>query len=150
MACFRLVLHCVLLFSLACAPAGGASCDLLIISESGARASLRVEVADTAALRERGLMFRKTLGDDRGMLFVFPHERILNFWMKNTPIPLSIAYISSGGVINEILDMDPLDTSVTYPSSRPARYALEVNRGWFGHKGITPGSRVILDGCLGK
>ncbi len=150
MACFRLVLPSILLFTLACPPAGGTSCELIIIGETGARASLRVEVADTAALRERGLMFRKTLGDDRGMLFVFPHERPLNFWMKNTSIPLSIAFISSGGVINEILDMDPLDTSVTYPSSRPARYALEVNRGWFGKKGITSGSRVIFDGCLGK
>jgi len=95
-------------------------------------------------------MFRKNLPSDAGMLFVFESEQRLSFWMRNTYIPLSIAYIDARGVIREILDMAPLDDSVTYPSRYPVKYALEVNRGWFASRGITPGCRVIFNGCLGK
>lgn len=102
-----------------------------------------VELAVTPAERARGLMFRESLPAGRGMLFVFESEQPLSFWMRNTSVPLSIAYIDSNGVITDILDMEPFDlTSV--PSSRPARYALEVNRGEFRKKGIRPGNRVIL------
>ena len=102
-----------------------------------------VELAVTPAERARGLMFRESLPKNRGMLFVFESEQPLSFWMQNTSVPLSIAYIGDDGIIIDILDMKPFDlTSV--PSSRPARYALEVNRGEFRKKGIRPGNRVIL------
>ncbi|MBN1534921.1 MAG: DUF192 domain-containing protein [Spirochaetes bacterium] len=95
-------------------------------------------------------MFRKGLDKNRGMIFMYSSEEYLTFWMKNTYIPLSIAYISGEGVIHEIYDMKPLDTSIVYPSRLPARYALEVNRGWFREHGITQGCRVNLYGCFGK
>jgi uncharacterized membrane protein (UPF0127 family) len=89
-------------------------------------------------------MYRKTLADGRGMLFVFDRDQIMSFWMKNTLIPLSIAFISKDGRILEIRDMEPLDeTSVR--SGRSARYALEAPRGWFGRAGIKTGDMVVLD-----
>ncbi len=130
--------------------AGTNTCRMMIINTRGIRVPLNVEIANTEPLKEKGLMHRKEMGQDRGMLFVFDREQILNFWMKNTFIPLSIAYISKIGVINEIHDMKPLDISVTYPSSMPAQYALEVNRGWFARNKIEKGCRMVLDGCISK
>lgn len=112
--------------------------------------SLHVEIADNNTSRQTGLMFRKSLAEDSGMLFVFENEQRLNFWMKNTYIPLSIAYIDKYGFIKDILSMKPLDISRTYPSSVPAMYALEVNEGWFKKNNITAGCRINLNGCLGK
>jgi len=126
------------------------ACGLTIINGAGASIRLRAEIADTEDLRLTGLMNRRSLGANDGMLFVFDREQMLNFWMKNTSIPLSIAYIGSDGVIRVILDMKPFDISVTYPSTRPALYALEMNRGWFVKNNIRAGSRLVLDGCLGK
>lgn len=123
---------------------------IIIINTLGRQVPLAIEIADTETLRAKGLMYRKSMEQDGGMLFVFDREQKLNFWMKNTYIPLSIAYISKIGVINEIRDMAPLDTSVTYPSAMPARYALEVNRGWFEKNKITKGCRIVLDGCFSK
>jgi uncharacterized protein len=124
--------------------------NLVIINAGGKQVPLNVEIADTEPMRMKGLMDRKEMRRDSGMLFVFDREEKLNFWMKNTYIPLSIAYISKTGVINEIRDMKPLDTSMTYPSAIPARYALEVNRGWFEENNITKGCRIALDGCISK
>lgn len=84
------------------------------------------------------------------MLFVFPGERHRRFWMKNTYLPLSIAYVNRYGIINEIYDMEPLDSSRVYPSMYPAQYAIEVNRGWFKRNNIKKGCRVLLHGCIGK
>ncbi|MBP7736030.1 MAG: DUF192 domain-containing protein [Spirochaetes bacterium] len=123
---------------------------LMIIDTQGRQVPLIVEIADTEPLRTKGLMNRREMTQGRGMLFVFDRESRHNFWMKNTFIPLSIAYISSTGVINEIYDMKPLDTSVTYPSAMPARYALEVNQGWFRKNNIVKGCRIVLDGCISK
>ena len=75
-------------------------------------------------------MFREELPEDRGMLFVFPDERVLEFWMRNTEIPLSIAFADASGRIVRIADMEPL-SDAPVSSGAPARYALEVNRGWF-------------------
>lgn len=125
-------------------------CTLSITGTGGNVVHLLAEIADTDTLRSRGLMFRKGLDKNRGMIFMYSSEEYLTFWMKNTYIPLSIAYISGEGVIHEIYDMKPLDTSIVYPSRLPARYALEVNRGWFREHGITQGCRVNLYGCFGK
>ncbi len=111
---------------------------------------LNVEIADTPEKRMRGLMFRRYLPQNSGMLFIFSSEDYRNFWMKNTYIPLSIAYIGSDRIINEIYQMKPLDISVTYPSKLPARYSLEVNRGWFGKNNISAGGIIKFNGCFGK
>ncbi len=129
---------------------GNNAYTIMIVNTKGVPVPLHVEIADTEPLRMKGLMDRKEMGENRGMLFVFDREQILNFWMKNTHVPLSIAYISRIGMINEIRDMKPLDISVTYPSAMPALYALEVNRGWFARNNITKGCRIVLDGCFSK
>ena len=99
------------------------------------------ELADTKALRKQGLMERPALLSDHGMLFAYPDERPRSFWMKNTPLPLSIAFIDSQGRIVRMADMTPLDeTSV--PSRYPAMYALEMEQGWFLRNGISAGDRV--------
>jgi hypothetical protein len=79
---------------------------------------------------------------DRGMLFVYPNVRPRHFWMENTTIPLSIAFIDEHGVIIRIRDMRPLDRGHT-SSGLPARYALEVNQGWFDERGIIEGAEVL-------
>ncbi len=100
------------------------------------------EVAATPEQRTLGLSFRTALHPDSGMVFVFDEEQILRFWMKNTYIPLAIAFIDKNGVITDIIEMTPLDTQTRYESSRPVRYALEVNSGWFLVHGIEPGDTV--------
>ncbi len=102
---------------------------------------IRVEVADDPDERAQGLMFREQLGEDRGMLFVYPDVRARSFWMENTTIPLSIAFIDDRGAIFRIRDMKPLDRDHTY-SGLPARYALEMNRGWFEAHGVGEGAVV--------
>jgi len=121
-----------------------------LVKNAKEKIALHVYIADSPDEREKGLMFVESLPWDQGMLFVFEYERRLSFWMKNTYIPLDIAYISKNGIINEIYYMKPLDYSITYPSKKPAMYALEVNAGWFKKHGIAPGMKLDLNGCIGK
>ena len=100
-----------------------------------------VEIAETPEDRARGLMHRDSLPDDHGMLFVFDRDQQLSFWMKDTSIPLSIAYIARDGTIREIHDMEPFSLEPVR-STRSVRYALEVNRGAFEAAGIHVGDRV--------
>lgn len=109
----------------------------LMIGEHG----FSVEIADSEESRRQGLMFREKLEADHGMLFVFDEETERSFWMKDTPLPLSIAYIDSRRVIQEILPMTPFSTAPV-PSNSPAKYALEVNQGVFEQLGIEVGDRV--------
>jgi uncharacterized membrane protein (UPF0127 family) len=99
------------------------------------------EVADTPTARAQGLMFRSFLGAEQGMVFVYPRAEIRAFWMANTTVPLSIAFIDATGMIVSIRDMRPLDREHTW-SGLPAQYALEVNQGWFEQRGIEPGAKV--------
>lgn len=101
----------------------------------------RVEIANTAETRRKGLMFRTRLADSSGMIFIFVNERPVSMWMKNTHIPLSVAFIDASGRIINIENMEP-ETEETHSSNGPAKYALEMNRGWFDKHGITSGSRV--------
>lgn len=103
--------------------------------------TLQVEVADTDAERARGLMERDGLAQDHGMVFVYPDEQERGFWMKNTRIPLSIAFADAQGRIVHIADMQPLDLRTTR-SLRPAMYAVEVEQGWFAAHGVAVGSRI--------
>lgn len=104
-------------------------------------AKLQVEVADTNQTRQRGLMHRRFMAEDHGMLFVFERAERRCFWMRNTYIPLSIAYLDEYARIIDILDMKPLDES-SVCSTAPAQYALEVNQGWFERHQIKIGDRV--------
>ena len=98
-------------------------------------------------LREKGLSGRKHLPSGRGMLFIFDFQRNQSFWMKDTSIPLSIAFISAEGEILQIEQMDPGDLDPV-TSDRSAKYALEVNKGFFQENGIKPGSKVDLTNVL--
>ncbi len=118
---------------------------LTILNSLGERVPVQVEIADTPAERQQGLMGREALAEDAGMLFVFEQEQPLSFWMKDTLIPLSIAYIDGSGTIVDIQDMQPLDET-SHPSAAPAMYALEVNQGFFGEWGVTVGDMVELPG----
>ncbi len=108
-----------------------------------------VEIARTEQEKARGLMFRQKLGENEGMLFVFEQEELLSFWMKNTFLPLSIAFIDRQGKIIDIQDMEPFSLN-THRSAKPAQYALEVNKGWFGKNGIKVGDVVTIPASLRK
>ena len=128
--------------------AASGSPDLPVVTidaSGGENVEVRVEIADDFFERQRGLMDRTALGEDRGMLFVFRDEQPRSFWMKNTRIPLSIAYIDSRGRITDILDMKPLDDKPPhYVSSEPVQYALEVNQGFFEESGVEVGDSAEL------
>jgi uncharacterized protein len=104
--------------------------------------ALTAEIADTPQASENGLMFRDSLPEDRGMLFLFEKPEKASFWMRNTKIPLSIAYIDSLGKILEIKSMNPLDETLVLSSSNQVTYALEVNQGWFARHGISSGAMI--------
>lgn len=106
-------------------------------------ATVKAEVAATELERNRGLMYRTSLHDGEGMLFVFDRDQQVSFWMKNTKLPLSIAYIISDGTIIQILDLVPYSEEPR-PSSRSIRYALEVPQGWFDRAGIKVGDKVTI------
>lgn len=106
---------------------------------------LAVELAATPAARGCGLSHRDDLPQNHGMLFIFPEVRPETFWMKDTRIPLSIAFFDAAGKILSIQDMVPMQTEAQYHSSRPAKYALEVNQGWFKGHGIEAGDRVAME-----
>jgi uncharacterized membrane protein (UPF0127 family) len=102
---------------------------------------ISVEVAADDPTRRRGLMERESMPENHGMLFIFPHEKVLGFWMKNTPLALSIAYADKQGYIVRIADLEPLSTDGV-SSVRPALYALEMNRGWFKKNGVIVGDQL--------
>ena len=102
---------------------------------------IQAEVAATDASRSRGLMFRKELAPNHGMLFVFEQANVQCFWMRNTPLPLSIAFILADGTITYIADMAPM-TETSHCSTAPVRYTLEMEQGWFAKRGITAGKKI--------
>jgi uncharacterized membrane protein (UPF0127 family) len=105
-------------------------------------APLTAEIADTPQASENGLMFRDSLPEDRGMLFVFEVPKKATFWMRNTKVPLSIAFIDSAGTILEIKPMYPMDESIVPSRSDQVAYALEVNQGWFERHRISAGAKI--------
>ncbi|NLA89847.1 MAG: DUF192 domain-containing protein [Alcaligenaceae bacterium] len=104
-------------------------------------ASLIAEVADTYHSRQIGLMHRHFMPDNHGMLFVFANPQPLCFWMRNTHIPLSIAYLDEHAKVIDIFDMQPLDEN-SICSTKPAQFALEVNQGWFKRHQIKQGDAI--------
>lgn len=111
---------------------------------------LNVEIAATPETRRRGLMFRTNLGENQGMLFIFPGEERRAFWMKNTLIPLDAAFFDSDGRLVNVQTMQPQPDAEddgdyrTYPSAGPARYVVETRAGWFEERGITRYDRLVL------
>lgn len=103
---------------------------------------IRAEVAATPAQRQTGLMYRRDLDANDGMLFVFDQATPQCFWMKNTPTPLTIAFLADDGSIVNLADMAPFSED-SHCSAKPVRYTLEMNQGWFARRGIKPGFRIV-------
>ena len=103
---------------------------------------IKAEVAATYGTRMQGLMQREKMGVNDGMLFIFPDRDKQCMWMKNTLLPLSVAFIDEAGVILNVEDMKP-QTEDSHCSAKPARYALEMNLGWFKARNIKPGAKMI-------
>lgn len=128
-------------FALAFAFAAPAPAAPRFIPVKVAGHALRVEVAATVEQRMQGLMFRTKLGADDGMLFVFDEPGYHSMWMKNTPLPLSVAFVDGEGRILNILDMEP-QTLDSHYAAGPARFAIETHKGWFARRGIKAGDKV--------
>jgi len=156
----------ILLSSLAMA-AYGASCTPRRVEELDKLGTARVAikgqafelwVADDFSKQAQGLMFVTAErmaplpdGTERGMIFIFDHEQTLNFWMKNTIIPLDIAYLDADGLVVATYTMAPLDErSGQYPSGSPAKYAIEVNAGVWGRIGLHPGDAIEIPSTVLK
>lgn len=102
---------------------------------------IKAEVATKEAERQQGLMLRERMGPNEGMVFVFDAPAGVCMWMKNTYIPLSVAFIDESGKIVNIEDMQP-QTTDSHCAKKPIRYALEMNQGWFKQRNIKPGSVI--------
>ena len=138
-----LALTLAILFSASCTSKKLPTTNLTITKQDGTTINVNVEIASTPEQRNFGFMERKKIPDGTGMIFVFDHDQILSFCMKNTPHPLSIAYIDSNGKIRNLYDMTPFSLS-PIESTVSVRYALEVPQGWFSKNEITIGSTVDL------
>ena len=122
---------------------GAADCNEGHVHLSGpwGSAKFQVEVMDDEAERARGLMNRPQLAKFSAMLFVYERERILSFWMKNTLLPLTAAFVSDDGTIVNLVDMKP-QTTDSHCSEKPVRFVLEMNQGWFAKKKIGKGYQL--------
>jgi len=121
--------------------------QLPVVQLSAGMHSIRAEVAADFSTRARGLMHRASMPANSGMLFIFDEPAIHCMWMKNTLIPLSVAFLDDAGTVINIADMQP-HSEQSHCAARQARYALEMNRGWFAARGVKPGMR--LGGIPGK
>ena len=141
MATVKFSLMCLFAAALLTAPALTSAGDLPMTTLTIGAHKLTAEIASTPAQRENGLMSRFSLKPDHGMLFVFERPEPLSFWMRNTYVALSIAFISADGTILNIDDMQP-QTEDPHWSKGAALYALEMKKGWFAERGIVAGMRV--------
>jgi hypothetical protein len=126
-------------FMLCAAPA--LAQELPVVQLSAGMHLIRAEVAADFPSRGRGLMHRKSLGANAGMLFVFDQAAIHCMWMKNTYVPLSVAFLDEHGTIVNIADMQP-HSEQSHCATRPSVYALEMAQGWFAQRGIKPGAKL--------
>jgi len=134
-------LHVVVL-SIVLGAFASVACAQRPVIELGAGMHLiSAELAADDPSRMQGLMFRKSLGQNEGMLFVFDEVTTHCMWMKNTFVPLSVAFLDASARIVNIADMTP-ESEASHCASQPARYALEMRRGWFAERGIAPGSTI--------
>jgi uncharacterized membrane protein (UPF0127 family) len=126
---------------LAAATAHAQQPSLPAIQLSAGMHLIRAEVADRDATRSLGLMHRTSLPPNGGMLFIFDTSGVHCMWMKNTLLPLSVAFVDESGAIVNIADMQPL-SEASHCAARPVRYALEMTQGWFAGRGIRAGTRL--------
>jgi uncharacterized membrane protein (UPF0127 family) len=132
----------IFLAASACVPAQGGEPNSLAIITSNGRHTFEVEIADTDASRERGLMDRRYMAPDHGMLFEFDRDEPQSFWMKNTYIPLDMIFISPAGVVTHIVaNAEPLSERVI-PSGGPCKAVLELNGGTAASIGLKVGDKV--------
>ena len=129
------------LLSLVACGAGAQNARFPTIQLSAGMHLIQAEVAATDPQRQQGLMFREKMANNHGMVFVFDQPNPQCMWMKNTPLPLSVAFIDADGKIINIEDMQP-KTLESHCSTKPAKYALEMNLGWFKQKNVKPGSAI--------
>ncbi len=140
MSCLFLVMRLLLLFlPLLVAPA--LAQEPRVVELRAGMHLIRAEVAADYSTRGRGLMFRKSLAPNGGMLFIFDAADVHCMWMKNTYIPLSVAFLDAQGAIINIADMQP-HSEQSHCAARPAVYALEMTRGWFAERGVKPGLKL--------
>lgn len=118
--------------------------SMVEIASDGTRHRFTVEIADDATERARGLMFRRSMAEDAGMLFVYPSDRVASFWMKNTYIPLDMLFIANDGTILQIAAMTEPHSLMPVRSDAPVRAVLEINGGLSEALGIAPGDTVTL------
>jgi len=137
----RIAARALAALALAAAALAHAEAPLPVRQVKVAGHALKVEVAATIEQRMKGLMFREKLGANDGMLFVFDEPGYHAMWMKNTPLPLSVAFVDGAGAILNILDMEP-HTLDQHAAAGPAVYAIETNKGWFARRGIKAGDKV--------
>jgi uncharacterized membrane protein (UPF0127 family) len=162
-ACYKTRVRWTLLFSflfLACSHPGAKQAPphddeisfghghIGIFTSSGARYALDVEIASDDPQRERGLMFRRSLGENAGMIFLFDQDQVQSFWMRNTLIPLDMIFIGADGIIIGIVADAAPETDSIRTVDKPSRYVLEVNGGWAALKGVRPGDRVDVSGAI--
>jgi uncharacterized membrane protein (UPF0127 family) len=119
---------------------GSPQLDLPRVTLNAGHKKIEAQVAANDEQRAKGLMFRQNMPKDEGMLFVFEQPSKQCFWMRNTLIPLQIAFIDDEGKIVNILEMKPLDEKSQNCSTKPVRYVLEMNKGWFTGNGLKAGS----------
>lgn len=125
-----------------CVPMALPATELPVVKLNAGIHLIHAEVADTPATRMQGLMYRKTLDGNRGMVFIFDEAGRHCMWMRNTYIPLSAAFIDDRGTIVNIADMTPQSEDL-HCAARPVRYVLEMNQGWFAARGLAPGARIV-------
>jgi uncharacterized protein len=123
------------------AAAQDAQMNLPRVALSAGMHQIDAQVAQTPDQRATGLMFRKEMPQHEGMLFAFEQPSVQCFWMRNTLLPLTAAFVADDGTVVNLADMEP-QTTASHCSDKPVRYVLEMNRGWFAKKGIKPGMKL--------
>ena len=123
------------------APPGQPQLDLPRTTLSVGMHRIDTQLATTPAQRQTGLMHRKEMPQHEGMLFIFEQPAVQCFWMRNTLIPLTAAFVADDGAIVNLADMKPLDES-SHCSAQPVRYVLEMNQGWFKQRNLKAGARL--------
>jgi uncharacterized membrane protein (UPF0127 family) len=123
------------------AAAQDAQMNLPRVTLSAGMHQIDAQVAHTTDQRATGLMYRKEMPQHEGMLFAFEQPSVQCFWMKNTLLPLTAAFVADDGMVVNLADMEP-QTTASHCSEKPVRYVLEMNRGWFAKKGIKPGMKL--------
>ncbi len=141
---YRLLLRLSCLLAVLCGPAGAQGAPQLQLPRVTLSAGMHLIHAQVAATHEQraiGLMFRKDMPTSEGMLFVFEQPSSQCFWMKNTLLPLTAAFLADDGTIVNLADMQP-QSEKSHCSARPVRYVLEMNQGWFAKRGLKAGARL--------